>query len=233
MLLWKVVLPCSLFVFLLILVPPVRSGTPANAMSTNAVSIAVGSVLDANRAQVGGDLAFAGTTIYDGDRLETDQVGALRSRLHESQVYLGSSTLISVRRLSAGFSLTLVHGAVVVSSPEGETFELFSDGATIDPVGTEATIIRVTRVSPSELLLTSERGAIQVSFGDYERKLEGGSNYRMIIRSDDSSPQDNGDHGKPRPASGGRNRIVLILVPAAAVAVGVVLWRALMSPSAP
>jgi hypothetical protein len=150
-------------------------------------------------------------------------------------MYLSESTAAEVHGLPNGFSASLMHGTVVVSSPEGQTFRLLTDGATIRPASTQATVAQVTWVSANELLLVSSRGAIEVSLGDEVKTIEAGNSYRMEIQPEDSGPQDTGDHGRPVPAHGGRrNRAVFVLVFGGLAAVaGIGVWRALISPAGP
>jgi hypothetical protein len=212
----------------------VRIGTAGVAMPTNEGTAPIGSILDVNGAQGGPELTSAGATIYNGDRLETHGADTIRVLLHESQIYLRPSTLAEFHGGPNGFSAALIHGTVIVSSREGQTFRLLSDGAIICPVRAEARVAQVTWVNPSELLLTTSRGAIQVSFDNETTMIEAGNWYRRVIQPDDSGPQDNGDHGKPRPVHAGHRRIILLVVaPAAAAVVGIVVWRAVVSPAKP
>ena len=144
-------------------------GISAMAMPANSASAPLGSILQAERAHAGADIASGGATIYDGDRLETQGDGTLRVRLGGSQMYLRPSTMTEVHGLSNGYSASLLQGTVIASSPEGQTFQLLANGASVRPLGTHATVAQVTRVTPTELLLTSNMGAIQVSYeGDVQ-----------------------------------------------------------------
>jgi hypothetical protein len=207
-------------------------GVPAMAMPANSASAPLGSVLQAERAHLGADITYGGATIYDGDRLETQEDGILRARLGGSQLYLRPSTIAEVHSLPNGFLASLQHGTAIVSSPEGQTFQLVALGATIRPVGTHATVAQVMWMNPSELLLTASVGAIQVSLeGDDAKTIEAGNSYRMEIQPNGSGPQDTGDHG--RPSHGGRNHAIYIWISVAAVAAGIGVWRALVSTSGP
>jgi hypothetical protein len=203
-------------------------GIPAMATPANPASAPLGWVLQAERAHLGLDITSGGATIYDGDRLETQGDGTLRARLGNSQMYLRQSTLAEVHGLSNGYSATLLHGTVVASSPEGQTFQLLANGATIRPVGTRATVAQITRVSFNELLLTSNVGAIQVSLdGGDVKTIEAGNSFRMEIQMEAASPgQDNGSGSQ----HGGRNRAIYFWIGLASVAAGVGVWRALITP---
>jgi hypothetical protein len=204
-------------------------GAPAMAAPASPASAPLGVVLQADRAQVGADVTSGGATIYDGDRLQTMGDGTLRASLGGPQLYLRNGTAAQVHVLPNGFSADLATGTVVVSSTEGQTFQLLADGAIIRPVGTQPVVAQVTRVSATELRLSSSRGALQVTMGDEVKTVEAGGSYRMEIEADssDPSPQGNG------PYHTARNRFVWVAIIGVSAAAAVGVWRALVSPSAP
>ena len=203
-------------------------GIPAMATPANPASAPLGFVLQAERANLGAGITSGGATIYEGDRLETQDNGTLRARLGGSQMYLRPSTLAEVHGLSNGFSASLLYGTVIASSPAGQTFQLLANGATIRPVGTHPTVAKVTWVNAKELLLTSNLGTIQVSLDGDVKTIEAGNSYRMEIQPEDPGPQ-----GSGAPTHGGRNRAIYIWITVAAVATGIGVWRATVSPAGP
>jgi hypothetical protein len=211
-------------------------GIRAMGMPANPASAPLGVVLQAERAQVGVDITSNGATIYEGDRLETLYDGNLHARLGGSQMYLRPNTATEVHGLSNGFSASLLHGTVVASSPEGQTFRLLANGATIRPAGTQATVAQVTWVNANELLLTSTRGAIEVSLGDEVKTIEAGSSYRMETQDEDTGqgPQGQQGSGAPPAHTGRRRRAFFFLIGGTiAVGTGIGIWRVLISPSDP
>ena len=204
-------------------------GMPAMAAPTNPASAPLGMVLQADRAQVGADITSGGATIYEGDRLETVADGTLRARLGGPQIYLRPNTAAEVHGLSNGFAASLMHGTVVVSSAKGQDFQLLADGATIRPVGAQATVAQVTWINDKELLLTSNRGAIEVSMGDEVKTIEAGNSYRMEVETADPGSQQAGSV-----PTGRRRRLVFYLIAGGVAAgIGITIWRVLISPSAP
>jgi hypothetical protein len=211
------------------------AGIPALAMPANPASAPLGVVLQAERAKAGVDITSEGATIYEGDRLETLEDGSLRARLGGSQIYLRRDTSTEVHGLSNGFSASLLYGTVVVSSPEGQTFRLLASGATIRPAGTQATVAQVTWVNANELLLTSTRGALEVSLGEEVKTIEAGSSYRMEMQDDvGQGPQGQQGSGRGPVHTGRRRRALFFLIGGViAAGTGIGIWRALMSPSDP
>lgn len=210
---------------LLTIVSIMLIGIPIMAMPANPPSAPLGSVMQADRAHQGVDLASGGATIYDGDRLETQDDGTLRARLGKSQLYMQQSTIAEVHGLSNGYSANLLHGTVIASSPEGQTFQLLANGATVRPATAHATVARVTWVNANELLLTSNLGAIQVTYEGDVKTIEPGSSVRMEIKTDESA----GPGPQGAPTHGGRNRAVYFVIAAAGVATGIGIWRVLVS----
>jgi hypothetical protein len=203
------------------------AGMPAIAGPAGPVSAPLGVVLQADRAQVGADITSGGATIYDGDRLGTGGEGNLRARLSKSQMYLRPNSSAKVHGFPNGFSADLIGGTVVLSSAEGETFQLLADGATIRPANAQPTVAEITRVSDKELLLTSSRGSVEVSLGDEVKTIEAGSSYRMEVESDDPGPQ-----GQGGPVHSGRRRRLAfyLIIGGVAAGTGIGIWRALVSP---
>lgn len=211
---------------LLALLSSALVGMPALASPSNPASAPLGVVLQADNAQVGADITAGGATIYDGDRLQTGD-GTLRARLGGPQMYLRANTLAQVHGLPNGFSADLGTGTVVVSSTQGQTFQLLADGVTIRPVGAQGAIAQITRVNANELLLTSTRGALEVSMGDEVETIEAGSSYRMEVQPEDSGP---GSQNAPA-HTGHRHRFLFyVVLSSIPIVTGILVWRALLSP---
>jgi hypothetical protein len=206
-------------------------GMPVKAAPANPASAPLGVVLQAERATVGADITSSGETVYDGDRLGTAGGGTLRARLGGAQMYLRPNTTAKVHSLSNGFSADLQSGTVVASSAEGQTFQLLVDGATIRPAGPQATAAEVTWVSPTQMLLTANRGSVQITLDDDVKTIEAGNSYRVEVESNDAGPQGSGSG----PLGAGHSRRLVLIIIGAAVAAGTAfgIWRALVSPSAP
>lgn len=214
---------------LLLILSATLAWTPAMAFPASPASAPLGMILQAENATVGADITTGGATVYDGDRLQTENGGALRAQLGGPQMYLRASTVAMVHRLPNGFSAELGTGSVVVSSAQGQTFELLADGATIRPAGAEATVAQITKVNGNEVLLSSSRGALQITMEDEVRTIEAGSSYRMVIEPEESGP---GPQPQGPLHTGRRHHLVLILiVGGVAAATAVLIWRATMSPS--
>jgi hypothetical protein len=201
---------------------------PTLAAPGSSPSAPLGVVVSAENSNYGAAVTTSGSTVYDGDRLKTLPNATLRVRLGSGQLVLRQGTIADVHAFPKGFSANLGEGTVVASSPEGQTFQLIADGATVHPANSQATSGQISMISPNELILTGIRGTLEVSMGDEVKTVEAGSSYRLEVEPDEAEP---GSQGAPHPT--GRNRFLLILIPAIAAVAGIIIWRALVSPTAP
>jgi hypothetical protein len=202
---------------------------PVMAAPPGTPSAPLGVVLAAENANAGVDATYSGATIYDGDRLVTQDIGTMRVRLGTGQIFLQKSTSTQVHAIPNGFSADLDVGSVSVSSSEGQTFHLLADGATISPASTHPTSAQISKISPTELILTSTRGSLLVTMGDEVKTIEAGSSYKMEVETDEADPQQK----RQAPVSTARNHFILIVIGAVGVATGIIIWRAVVSPNHP
>jgi hypothetical protein len=204
-------------------------GTPVFASPASPASAPLGVVLQATYAQVGADTTAGGATVYDGDRLQTTGSGTLRAQLGGPQIFMRQNTVAQVHGLPKGFSGELAAGSLVISATDGQTFSLITDGVTIRPAGTQGTVAEITRVSPTEVLLTSSHGALQVTMDDEVKIIESGTSYRMEVDADESGP---GPQPQGPQHTGRRRRLAFyLIIGGVAAATGILVWRALESPS--
>lgn len=205
-------------------------GSPALAAPASSPSAPLGVVLASENAHVGAGVTTSGATIYDGDRLTTPADSTLRVRLGSGQIVLRQNSTADVHAFPNGFSANLDYGTVVVSSAEGQTFQLIADGATIRPATAEPTSGQISMISPTELVLTGTRGVLKVTMGDEVKTVEAGSSYRLEVEPDPAADP----AAQPQVATPtARNHFLWIAIPVVAAVTGIVIWRALVSPSAP
>jgi hypothetical protein len=200
---------------------------PVMAAPARSPEAPIGVVLASENANMGAGVTTSGATIYDGDRLQTPANSTLRVKLGSGQIVLRQNSIADVHSFPNGFAANLDSGTVVVSSAAGQTFQLIADGATIRPLNAQPASGQVSMISPTELYLTGTRGTLQISMGDEVKTLEAGSSYRLEVEGEDppANPQ------APHPTA--RNHFLWIAIPVIAAVTAVVIWRALVSPTAP
>jgi hypothetical protein len=200
---------------------------PVLAAPPGTPSAPLGIVMAAENAHAGVDVTYSGATIYDGDHLVTQDDGTMRVRLGTGQIFLHQTTSAQVHSVANGFSADLDAGTVSVSSSQGQTFQLLVDGATIRPATSQPTSAQISKINPTEVVLTSTRGALQITMGDEVKTLEAGNSYKMEVESEDP-----GQKRQP-PFATARNHFIIIVIALIGVATALIVWRALVSPTAP
>ncbi len=190
-------------------------------------SAPLGMVLQASRSTGEIDVASQGATIYDGETLTTDNARTLRVQLGGPQMYMRSNSIAQVHKLANGFSADLTSGSVVISTSEGQTFEVLADGAMIRPVGDAPAIAQITVLTPKELVLTSTKGSLEISMAGEVKTIDPGNSYRMEVQPDPVPDDPNQPHGA------GKNRFAIFLITAVGVATAIGVWRVLVSPNNP
>jgi hypothetical protein len=203
--------------------------SPVMAAPASSPAAPLGVVVAAENANVGAGVTTSGATIYDGDRLQTPPNSTLRVRLGSGQMVLRPNTIADVHALPNGFSANLDNGTMIVSSAAGQTFQVIADGATIRPANEQAASGQISMISATELILTGMRGTLQVTMGDEVKTLEAGSSYRLEVETADPGPGPNPQG--PHPTA--HSRFLWIAIPLIAAGTGIVIWRALVSPSVP
>ena len=196
----------------------------------------LGVVIVASQAKVGNTKAINGSTIFQGDRLVTAETGQLQVRFGNTQARFLPGSSADVNRTPAGVTATLLSGSVNMSSAAGDTFSLTANRAVVRPAASQAVVAQVTRVSPSELLLTSSKGALAVMIDGETTTIQAGNTYRMLLDPTAAEPQ------APAGAQGGGSvsskRALFIFVGIAGAATGIAVGIASsssspVSPSAP
>ena len=186
--------------------------------------------MSAADASSGADVVNSGTTVYDGDRLATRDEGSMLLRIGAGKLFLHKATSVQVHALSNGFSANLASGTVSMSSEEGRTFELLTDGLTIRPAALHPTAAQIQRVSATEVVLISTHGDLQVSLGDEVETVTAGNSYKVEL---DPLPAEADPAQGPIYSGRRRKGFYIVVFSAVAAVTGVMIWRAVMSPDHP
>ncbi|MGB6431064.1 MAG: hypothetical protein WBF06_10795 [Candidatus Acidiferrales bacterium] len=202
----------------------------ASAASAPVPTASMGSIVQANNASLNGLPAVNRATISSGDTLATENAGALRAQLGSSQIYLFANSSVSVNHTASGFSADLASGSVLLSSGAGQTYQVLADGAVVQPKSNQKSVAQISWVSPTELMLTSRQGDLEVTMGAETQTVNEGSSYRMMIAP--ASQPGASPAGQPAsPSGGGSSAFYLVAISVVAAGTGVALWRAFESTS--
>ncbi|SRR5258708_3986302 len=203
---------------------------PAWGASSTALAV----VTMAERAQLRSLRASTGDTVFGGDILSTDDVGALRVRAGAAQFQLFASSSAAVTSTSTGIRATLRGGTLALASANSEAIEVQASEARIRLQGNGPAQAQVTLVSPRELLVTARRGTLEISVDDETQIVPEAASYRVLI--DPAPQQPDGAGTKPvqkHPKKPGRVRFIYVVLVVTGVAAGYSVIEAWESPDRP
>ena len=190
-----------------------------------APSAALGILVFANRARVGNANASVGATVFNGDRLSTDNVGSVQVRAGAARLLLASSSAATLSLDEASPVATLTAGSATFSTANSKAFSLHVASAIIRPNTDQPTIGKVTVLNPKELVVKSVRGSLQIAVEDDVREIPEGDAYRVVLDPNAADPQ--GPRGAGTKGMGGppikaaKSRFIWYAV---AITAGITFW---------
>ncbi|HYL65259.1 MAG TPA: hypothetical protein VE077_21800 [Candidatus Methylomirabilis sp.] len=184
------------------------------------------SILQTANAHLNTNDAVIGTTIYDGDRLETNSKGMLSVRSGQIQLILSENSTLWMNHENSVVTPVLQRGTVTFRAETGFGIEVKADDVRVRPHNPVLTAGEVT-LDDCYVYVTARTQQLEVTAAKETRILDEGKAYR-IARLGACGPA----HGSaPRAPGGGR----FWVAPAAAVG-GITVWvvlEALESPDRP
>jgi hypothetical protein len=201
----------------------------------------LGTIVTAERAHVGENMADVGTTVYGGDFLSTEAQGSVQMRAGAARfLLLGASSAI-VSNTEGAPSAKLFSGTATFSTGNSRAFTLFASKAAIRPQTDSPTIGQVTYVSEKELLVTARRGGLAVSVEDETQVVAEGTSYRVLLDPTDAQGPAGAGSGQGPSGSGsgsgplraGRSRFLLLATAFIAAGTVVAIYFACESADRP
>ena len=193
-----------------------------------------GTIVFADRANVGSAKATVGSTLFAGDRLATDQAGSLQVRAAATRLLLSSSSHVIWGEEDGAPAATLTRGTVTFSTAAAKAFSLHASTAEFRPESDQPTIATVTFLNPKELVVRCSRGGVTIAVEDDVRTISEGTAYRVVLDANAppaaSFPQW-GDQKQPRKA--GKSKFIVYAIAFTTVATIIALHYALESPDRP
>lgn len=200
----------------------------------------LGLVLQAESAQISNAKVAIGTTVYPGDKVETDAGGKLRLRMGTSQLYLLASSSATLGQRSDSLFAEVSRGTVGFSSNGADQLELEVPQGVIRASNGQPAYGQVTIVSPQEIIVSAFHGSLVLDNDGELHTIPEGKSYRVTMDLEPAAVpvpaaaayRDNADN---TPAKRRRRKLAFILLfggIGAAVSYGV--WSVLSeSSSAP
>jgi hypothetical protein len=213
-------------------IPVWGAGTPKTAP--------LGIVLVANRAHVGDTNAEVGTTIYGGDRVNTDLQGSIQVRTGAVRLFLAEASSVVFEDDQEQSSARLLRGKATFSTGNARAFVLYASSAAIRPETNGPTIGQVAFVTPTELIVTARKGGLAVTVEDETKIVEEGQSYLVECappRCPEAGPPQCPGSGPPArgggPLKAGRSRFLIVSTAFIAGATTFAILEAYESPSRP
>lgn len=160
-----------------------------------------GTVVFADRAQVGTIAVSAGATVFSGDRLSTGQPGSVQIRGGAARLLLASRSIATLGQDGDSPAATLTGGMATFSTANSKAFVLHVASAVIRPNTDQPTIGKVTVLGPKELIVQSTRGSLSIAVEDDVREIPEGVAYRVVL--DPNAPEPQGPRGAGTKGIGG------------------------------
>ncbi len=149
----------------------------------------LGTVIQAEAALLDNSAAAIGANVYPGDLLQTEPGGTLRLRMGTMQIYLLSGSAASLAESSSGISATLTRGTAGFCSPGPGVVEVQTPQATIRTRGSAPAHGQVIITGPDELVISSNRGALDVDVDGEIHTVSEGHAYRMVLEPEPQGPE--------------------------------------------
>jgi hypothetical protein len=185
-----------------------------------------GVVLQSASARLNTTDAAVGTTIFDGDRMETQEKGALSLRSGQVQLTLSEQSTVWMNHENLVLTPTLQRGTVTFRTENGEAVEIRADDVRVRPHSPVFTVGQVT-LQDCDVLVTARTQSLEVTAGKETKILEEGKTYRVVRKGACGAAQ-----GQPASAIA-PNRFFLLPI---AIAAPITIWavhEALESPDRP
>jgi hypothetical protein len=123
--------------------------------------------------------AAIGTTIFDGDRMETQEKGALNLRSGQVQLTLPEQSTVWMNHENLILTPTLQRGTVIFRAENGTGVEIKADDVRVRPHSPVLTVGEVT-LQDCDVLVTARTQDLEVTAGKETKILEEGKTYRVV-----------------------------------------------------
>jgi hypothetical protein len=141
----------------------------------------LGMVVQAQNAQISNAKLAIGTTVYPGDRVETDAGGALRLRMGSTQLYLLASSSATLGQRPDSLFAEVLRGTVGFSSNATDQVELEVPEGVIRASNGQPAYGQVTISGPQEIIVTAYRGSLVLDNDGELHTIPEGKAYRVTM----------------------------------------------------
>jgi hypothetical protein len=146
-----------------------------------------GVVLQSASARLNTNDAAIGTTIFDGDRMETQEKGALSLRSGQVQLTLAEQSTVWMNHEDLILTPMLQRGTVTFRAETGTGVEIRADDVHVRPHDPLLTVGEVT-LEKCDVLVTARTQSLEVTAGKETKILEEGKTYRVVRKGACGAP---------------------------------------------
>jgi hypothetical protein len=203
-------------------------------------ALGLGTVVSADRAHVGTAAASAGSTVFAGDKLDTEQAGNLQIRAGAARLVLTGSSRVVWGAEDGAPSATLTGGTAAFSTSNAKAFVLHAGTAVFRPRDNEPTVANVTLLNAKELVVRCSRGALLIGVDDDVRVIPEGTAYHVVLDSDAAIPAGalpaaaTSPWGQDRPPiKAGKSKFIWYAIAFASIVTAFLVWEVCESPDKP
>jgi hypothetical protein len=191
----------------------------------------LGQVTQSSGAKLNSGAISVGTTVFDGDRLETIAKGALGFRSGSVQLFLPENSVLLMGHDESGLTPTLQRGSVTFRTEGGAGIRLGVGDIRVRPRSSAATAGQIT-LEQCAVVITSRAQTLEVTAGKETKIVEEGKSYRVLMQDSCNGPRNNTTNNASRPIMAGHSRFIAI-----PIGVAILTWigvdEALESPDRP
>jgi hypothetical protein len=158
----------------------------ANAPNAANGEKALGVIIQSQIGRLGNSNVTIGTSVYPGDSLWTDVGGTLRMKIGAGQMYLLSSSAMTLGQ-DNGFVLgTLTRGVGGFSATAADRIGILLNEGILRPADGQPAYGQVQIIDPNEVIISSYRGSLILDNAGEIHTIEAGKAYRVVILPDDA-----------------------------------------------
>lgn len=148
----------------------------------------LGVVLQTQHAALRSTQVTPGTTVFYGDTASTERGGLLRIQTAFGQIEVQGDSAAVFEESESGPIASLARGTAAFASPDG-AIGVRASGMLVRPQNRQAAHGQVTVLSPTEIIVTSYRGPLQVSYMDEMLVVPENTSYRVTqVKGDVHGP---------------------------------------------
>jgi hypothetical protein len=194
-----------------------------SAAALFAQAVPAGVVLQSASARLNTADAAIGTTIFDGDRMETQEKGALSLRSGQVQLTLSEQTTVWMNHENLILTPTLQRGTLTFRAEDGTGVEIRADDIRVRPNSPVLTVGQVT-LEECYVIVTARTQDLEVTAGKENKIIEEGKTYRVARKGVCGAAVNHA------PLAVGQSRFFLLPL---AIAVPIIIWVTTRSTESP